>query len=805
VLQVWQARETVTRALRRLRRSPYYTVYAVVTIGTALGFTTTVFAWIDTVTHPVSPYREVDRLYTVSFDHGDARNRPPTSAILEALRGVQSIEGAVASVEVSSRSEIELDNQTITGTARWVSPHFFNVLGIGTSNAAFDSPDSSDNESVALMDSSTWMKYFANRAELGRTAVTVRGEAVRVVGLTASHIEIPDWNGLWISARTDQWLDRTGSQALVYVRAASGVSRAALVGRLNTVTQQLTLGYSRPTAPFALRVRSLKQDPLGWQGFQVAFLLAPATILAIACANVAALLLLRGAERRGDYALRLALGATHTSLVTDVLAEVFCIAIVGGVGGLIVGQWGLGLLTASLPPELVSLGIADIHWSPRVLFATTIALAMTLLTAGVLPALHIIRIQPFEQLKESAGSIVRAGVPQLRAIVAVALALSMALLYAGLLTLKSSRKVEGFDLGYDARGLLALRVLQGRTASAASSSTGDFARVAAEKARAVDGVLDATLLEHRATERDLVVSDDPASLRHPLDLGLGYYNVDEAFFETLRIRTIRGRTFEPGDQAGEGAAVLDSVAAAQLYGGANPIGRRIKLGGPTFAAPWLRVVGVVQRVQLRLPADPDLADPPRIYTSAPGDAAPTSEREWILIARPKSASVAPTAAVGIRRALAGTLPHGALILEEEWSRIPRAASGSRTLALVFGVLALVSLLLGAIGLFSVVAYDVRQRRREFAIRTALGATKSDLVRIVLRHGLVPVLGGAAAGAFLGMGAAYLLYWNLFGVYPADAPSLLIAETLLVTVGLVACGFPAAGALRYESSAVLRGE
>ncbi|HLA89760.1 MAG TPA: FtsX-like permease family protein [Gemmatimonadaceae bacterium] len=559
-----------------------------------------------------------------------------------------------------------------------------------------------------------------------------------------------------------------------------------------------------PDRPGLFVLRSVNPDPLRLQTYQGAMVGAALSILLIACGNVAALMLARGVRRRRDQALRLALGASRRTLVADVIAEVTLLTVAGAAAGVLLAFWGLKAFTVSIPEELIWRGFTEPEWSGRVFAMTVIAVLASVLVASLFPAWQAARTHPAEPLKDNAGTTTGRAGSRFRALVVAELAMSMVLLVGASLIVKATQRAASFIIGFDPKPLLAGQIyVRAPTDTMAqryrwSAKPVDEVQGALDRIRAVPGITDVAMRGSGRPDSNQIVSDE-LLVRGSFLFTRGYSVVGPRYFDTMGIRLKAGRDFTESDALGPGAVILDEVAVRELFPYGGALGRLVKLGDRTSTRPWVPVIGIAPTIQEWLPEDPDmLRRDPQIYSIEPQG----RQRGWSFIARQSRA--APDIAVTIRRKLQDALPPRSYVSVTPFTRdIEEQLRPRRFLSGVFVLLGAVSLLMASAGLFAVLSYSVGERMREFAVRIALGARRSDILRLVLRDGLELALGGTALGAFGGMWAGQLLSKWLFGVHPADVVALVTAEAILVAVTMASCVAPAIRARQANPVDVLR--
>jgi predicted permease len=796
-------------AARAMRRNPGFFLIAVSSLAIALGLSTTVFAHIDSLTHPYVPVRDADRLYTVwiTGDGAIPATQPTGDEIAQLVARVPSFEGVAMGVEVGGSVSVGDFGGDSRGNA--IPPEYFQVLGAAPRMGRLFSPSETQESGVVIVSDVTWKFLFDNRPEIGNAVLTFEGKPYKVVGV------MPE--GLERIMGTEFWLPRP----LHYARFTwytARLMRGATVEHaradLKAITNRLTAEYGTGRQPFGAMIRSAKPDPLRLQEYHGAMIGAAASILVIACLNVAALMLARGVVKRRDQALRLSLGATRADLLTTVAAEVTVLALAGGIAGVLLANWTMHLLNGAVLLDagwIIGSGMAP-RWNVRVFAEAFAAMTAAVAIAASLPAWYSSRIAPSEPLKESSGTITCRAGSRFKALVIAEVALSMVLLIGSSLIAKATRNVANYDFGYDARPLLLASANIGIKADSLVSKvdsnnadrknrplvTATQYNTAVERVRGIKGVLSAAAVTYGIPDKNLMVSDQVASRgASPLNLRR-YMNVGDDFMKTLGIPIVEGRDFVAGDRPGRGAVILDQLAAKQLFPRGGAVGQMVKLGDAMSNQPWIPVVGVARTARLSFPIEAELEPDPAVFVSMPVGSSFTSS----IIIRP--ASGAKGVALAVQHALKDQLPPRSFVWTSHWLRsYERALNARQFAAKVFVGLGAASLLLAAAGLFSVLSYTVGQRMREFAVRVALGADRREVMKLVMRDGVVMALGGTAIGALFGMWAGFLLNSFLWGVYPADVQALVVAEAILFAVTMASCVAPALRATRADPLEILR--
>jgi predicted permease len=525
------------------------------------------------------------------------------------------------------------------------------------------------------------------------------------------------------------------------------------------------------------------------------------TVLLIACANVANLLLARAAARRREVAIRLAIGAGRGRLVRQLLTESLLLALLGAATGLVFASWAGGLLVRLLSTRANTVRL-DLSPDGRLLAFTLAVATATALLFGLAPAWRSTRVDPQAAMK-AVGRGAAEGRPRLalgRALVVGQIALSLVLVLGAGLLLGTFRRLATLDPGFRSEGVL-LATVGLRGARLPDERLPEVRRRILETVRAVPGVKSAsastlTPVSGAAWNGRVAVDGYAPTGR---DDAMVYFNaVSDGFFATLGTPLLAGREFGRGDVAGsEPVAVINLAMARKFFGGASPLGRRIALEDGPAAGHSMRVVGVVGNTKygtLREEARP------LVYLPLEHDpAAPMLNLELRAHGPPAALVPAVTAAVGgIDRGI--TLRYATL-----GEQVSASLTQERLLATLSGFFGGLALLLAAVGLYGTMAYSVARRRSEIGIRIALGAARARVVRLVLGEVGRMVLAGVAIGALVAAVAVRRVAPFLFGVEPSDPATWALAALVLAAVAAAAGALPAWRAARLDPMDSLREE
>ena len=779
-------------ALRSLARSPGYAAVAVLSLGLGLGLVTTMFALIDAVKHPYIAFKDPERLYAISWVSSKRLPLKPFdvfAALRERVRSFETILPVAPNLfSFSEQGGDEGEVPSVSVPGRFfgllgVKPHLGRTLGSGDA----DRP-------VAVVGYELWRRRFAGRRSLAGATVTVARRPYDVVGVMPRGVDYPYGAAVW-TAMSDE-AERTGAglgriNALAKLRA--GVSRAAADSDLAGVARYLTSRYDVRGAPFWFNTHSLREDPMKLGDIHVAMLGAALAVLLIACANLANLMLARGLAKRREVALRLAIGASRAAVVRQMFVECALLTVAGAVAGVVLSVWGASLITHRLPHDVWFLGIIEPQLSWRVFALSALAAAGSAALFGLLPAIRVANaVSLDEPLKDGAGTTGRTR-RRYSALVISEVALALALMMGAGLLLKVVRRLATIEYNFPARQLLS-----GYAGGGVPQQAAPEERVRAQLAlvaaiAGVDGVAGAAASTSPSLPGNAVTAEMSDSTR----MLQGAEVVTPGYLRTMGLPVLQGRDFTDGDLAGNGAVILNSVAAARLYPRGSAVGRMLKLGGPASDAPWVLIVGVCRTMLVPQFELTDLRAEPLVYVVR---AASTGTDVRLVV---RATGDAGALAVPLRRKMRSVLPRVFVEFYPYTYGLQSAVASRTFLAELFATMGAFALALAAVGVYGVMAYAVTRRLREFAVRVALGAQRRDLLRAVLHDGVVMTLAGTGLGAFVALWTSFFLQNVLENVNPTDAATLVIAEAVLLAVTIGACLSPAFRAAKADPIGILR--
>jgi predicted permease len=806
------SRQDARHAARALARSPLFTLVAVLSLAIGIGATTAIVSLGDALLlRPPPGIGDPDRLVLVGrTQDGEGFDNFSYPTFRDYRDGATTFAGlAAVQLEPRSLSLVGPDGaEAVQGAT--VSGNFFDVLRARPSIGRFFLPeeDSVPGASpVVVLAHDFWGERFGGDSAVVGGTIVLNGTPFTVVGVAGEGFRgpfaiAPDlWTPVMASALVglpDELLEmRAGVWMIAIGRLAPDVPLSAAQAELSAIAHRLAAAYPDDVRGHGVRVTPSSVFPGELRsivgGFMLMLLAVAGLVLLIASTNVAGMLLARGAARRREIAVRLALGASRPRLVRQLVTESLLLFVVAGAAGIVLARWLVSALVALVPRLPVQLAL-DPRIDGRVLLA---ALAVTLvsgLLAGLAPAIGSTRPDVVGALKADAGGSGRR--LRLRGALLVAqIAFSMLLLVTAGLFGRALAHARAIDPGFDPRDVH-LASLDLRLANYDAERGSAFTAALLERAAGIPEVRTAAL-----------------SAMLPLDgggLGLGPivaagveppdprgWNVDwnvvtPGYFEVLRVPLVAGRPFSDADRAGApDVAIVNETFARRLWGGADPIGRTLDNEGRT-----LTIVGVARDAKYRT-----LGEAPRNFIYVPL-AQRWFTRTTLLVRTTPGASLAAP----VRRLVADLDPR--LPILDQRSLVDHAATSlfpQRIALSVAGALGGVALLLALLGIYGVTAYAVTRRTREIGIRVALGARRGGIVRLVLREGVLL----AALGVALGGGAALvltrLLRGLLYGLPPTDPVAFGGAAALLALAALLASWIPARRAAAVDPVEALRTE
>jgi predicted permease len=787
--------------LRALRRDWRTVALVVFSIALAIAVNSTVVSLLEALIHPKMDMRAPDRLYWVSF-YGDFAHRLPAAARDSILLSHSSSFTLTTWAEGPDNAVVLENGERYTAaTSALTGPGFFAVAGITpVRGRALTPQDTSIDPPAILLSQSVASQLFGTESPLGRAFLYQR-KPRRGVGVLGDQAEFPNSHvGVWsLVAGDPQWMRRL-------IRVRDGHSSRDVLRALDSASADVgRIVHEAPGSQVAFRLRPAVQTQFHYENFHYAIAAACVALLLIACANAANLELSRTTARRRQLAIRAALGASPFALVRDVLAEEALLAAIAAVAALCVTAAAAHTLYALVPPRMGEF-VVQPHVGWRVVtFATVIAVLATLLV-GCAPAIRSAHADPQEALKETSG-IGRSHRRYDAALVAIELGLAIALSCGAIAMIRAPVAFDAEPVGYDAAPLVGGSLWVDGVASAR-----DGMETLRRRLASVDGVASAAVtLKAQVRNHYVTVEDSTGALIQVPAPGVQYSMVTPGYLETLGVPIAQGAGFNPAITS-EPQVVIDRKSASRLWPGRDPIGQRLKLGGLTSALLFARVVGVIGAVpeasRLRVvgPPPPEHTLGGIFYLPVPNDpltATGYSGRGYEFVTR---TTANPSQVIlAIRRSLitVGNAGGSSVAPMDEILGISRARAGHRFLMLLFAFFALCGLALSSVAVSSIIARSVTERRRELAVRRALGAQAPQILHAVLRETVPVALLGVALGLALTKYAIPLLASQALSDDRFNAPLYALTSVMVVAMLGPCIAVPAFRATGIPTSEALR--
>ncbi|HMG72328.1 MAG TPA: ABC transporter permease [Pyrinomonadaceae bacterium] len=800
--------------MRSLLKHPGFTAIVVVTLAVGIGASSAIFSIVNSVLLRPLPYARADHIVAIQeLDAGGKRVQVTPANFLD-WRAQNTVFEQLAAI-LTRPAVLALADQAERIDLAMTSANFFSVFGMEPERGRFFIPadEQAGHASIVVVSHALWQRRFGSDAALVGKPITLDGASYTVVGIAPAGFQYPDKTEVWVppyklAPAMNERMDPTQVRgfgmlaAVALLKPGVGLSQAA--SEMETITARLRQQYPETNNRRFNRVVSLHTHLVGETRPMLLLLLgAVSFVLLIACANVANLLLAGAASRQKEMAIRTALGASRLRVMRQLLTESLMLAFAGGAIGFLLSLWGVALITKLLPQEFPRLGEIKLDW--RVLSFTLVTAVLTGILFGLAPALQISKTDIQETLKESGrGASGSRRHNRLRNLLIVGeVALSVVLLVGAGLLFRSFLQLQTVNTGFTPQQVLTVRLSPAGSkyrldADYISFYSQTIQRIAALPGVAAVGAINTLPLEKGPFAGFRIEGRPPLTIdKWP---GGNYRTVSTDYFRAMNIPVVQGRAFTERDTENAPLVIMINQAlAARDFPNENPIGKRINLGNtdPKGQPVWWEVVGVaanVRSLELREEALPEF------YLSALQD----SFANMYVVVR---TSVEPTSvAASVRRAAAEVDKSAAVSDVKTMEHIVNdAVTQPRFNLFLLALFSGVALLLSAAGIYGVTSYTVSQRTHEFGIRMALGAQVGDVLKMILKQGMLLIAVGLVMGLLASFALTRLLRTLLFGVGATD-PLTFGAITLLLTlVALVACYIPARRATKVDPLVALRYE
>ncbi len=803
-------------AARALLKRPGFFLVAIATLALGIGSSTAIFSVVDAVLLRPLPYPQPERIVELRELDESGKGMPVADPNFDDLQKQNHSFEAIARYNAGSDA-VAGGSEPIRTIACAASPDFFRVLGVQPFRGRLFSDR--DEGQVAVVSYGFWQRSLGGRASLEGTTLRLEEHSFSVIGVLPPGVEFPQGVEVWFPASIyPPTPSRTAHNWSVISRLREGVSMPQAQAEVAALGQQLKREYGHQTDASSFGLIPLRERMVkNVRGLLFVLCGAVGLLLAIACSNVANLLLVRAASQRKEIALRAALGASRGQLTRQFLAESLLLAAFAGALGALLAYGGVALIVGFYHGNLPSLG--SIGVDRTVLLFT---LGVTLLAGfalGLVPSLHLSSDHLQTDLQES-GRGSSGGQARIRnGLIVSQIALTLMLLVGAGLLGRSFQRLLAVNPGFQTESAVAMSVSRGDPATPveqrglAQFYQRLFDRLADLPGVSAVGGINALPMSDTGANGSFIVETGGETAKTPEDLGKEFsalagtprlrdaeFRVASAgYFSALHIPLVRGRSFEPSDGPDSPQVALVSQALVRRYWpNEDPIGKQIQFGNMDGDVRLLHVVGVVGDVR-----DDGLDTEPRPTVYVDLVQRPRVAAQFSVVLRGRGDPNSLIAAMRQEaRALDPQMPTEFKTLEQ----VVSSSLDSRRFSMVMlGVFAGAALLLAMVGLYGIMAYVTSQRTREIGIRMALGAQRGDLLALVLRQSFGLVLVGVALGVLGAVGGSHLLGSLLYGVSALDFPTYLFVIALLGGATFLASLIPARRATQVNPTEALRAE
>jgi putative ABC transport system permease protein len=801
--------QDVRFAFRTLAKQPAITAIVVLTLALGLGANAAVFGVIDAIVLRPFPIDHVDRMVRVAA-------RVPDSPFMESLAPADFLDMRAETKTLSALAATEWWDVNLMGRDEpervqgfFVSADFFGILGIdpAVGRGFLPGEDTVGKDRLAVIGYGLWQRRFAGDRAIVGQSILLDAQPYTVVGVAPPGFDYPFGAEVWAPLAFDA--EEAGTRSSRYLGAIGRLADGRTVddarAEFALIAARLATQYpdtnDRRTATVVTLTEGVRDEGSG--PFLALWQASAALVLLIACANVVNLLLVRGAERQREIAVRLAIGAGRLRLLRQLLTENLVVALLAVPAALGVTWLALRAIHGAMPARIARFvrGWDQLDVDGRLVLFTVVLAAAAAVAFGLLPALQASRPRVSDTLRDGGrGSTAGRGRARLRhGLIVAQIAVALALLVASVVSARGMLQFVDGPQGYDPDGVLTLQVMLPETKYADPGLQRRFARDVVDRLRELPGAVEAgatTILPSSGNNRSrhLRLEDRPdeePSRRPSVDIR----SVSPSYLATMDVPLLQGRTFTAADRDGALPVALISRNMARTYWpDADPIGRRLRLGDEENA-PWLTVVGVVGDV---------LQDwfnrrmTPTVYV--PFEQQPRLGLAFVVRANGDPASLAAAARAAVQAVDPNQPSFDVMTMRR---MISDKTIGLQFAAALMGVFGALSLVLAIVGIYGVMAYSVTQRTHEIGVRIALGAQARDVLRLTVGQTARLTGIGVAVGLVLAVLLGHVMSTALFGAYSLE-PGMLAALALgLSAIALLAGYLPSRRALRVNPLTALR--
>lgn len=799
-------------SIRGSLKNPGFTLVAVLTLALGIGANAAIFSVVSAVLLRQLPYEEPERLVMVWEDAtfaGFPRNDPAPANFVDWKNQNQVFDDMAALVWKDF--SLTGDGEPLQAWAYSVTPNFFSLIGAHPAIGRTFLPEEEEPGAgkVAVLSHKLWQTRYGGQPELLGKEILLNNEKYTVVGVMPAGFEfMQGYISLWVPLENDQemWSNRGGHYLSVVARMKRGVTLEQAQANIESITQEIARQH--PDESFDGKLGSLVlplRDQLAGESRTqlIVLLVAVGFVLAIACANIAALLLARAASRRREIAIRAALGAGRSRIIRQLLVESLTLAIVGGVAGLLLAMWSFSFLESLIPGGMSLSTTLSLDW--QVLGYSLLVTLLTGVMAGLVPAFQASRVDLNEMLKQRDESASR-GVGRLRsAMVIFEIALALVLLVGTGLMVQTFINLHSQYSFLEPEKVLTMKTALPSSRYKEGWQRNNFYEQVLARVNALPGVTAAgytTSIPLSWKGGTSGIWPEGVQLRNGKSYDAIHRQVTNDYFKALGIPLRQGRYFDETDtEQSMPVLIINETMAREYWPGEDAVGKRVKLANPNWGTPWVTIVGVVSDVR-QMGVDAPIKAEMYLPYKQPGMFVWFAPRDLAIrtTGDPKSLVAA------VSNAIHEVDPDQPISVISTMVELLGEETEQRQIGMILlATFAGVALLLAALGIYGVLAYSIAQRTREIGVRVALGANTRDVLKMVLKQGMWLAAIGTGIGLMASLALTRLIDSLLFGVSATDLPTLFGVAILLTFVALLACYIPARRATKVDPMVALRYE
>lgn len=814
--------QDIRYSFRSLIKTPAFTAVAIVVLALAIGANTAIFTVVNAVLIRALPYPNSDRLVMLwetnpRFQIG-IDTLPVTPGTFMDWREQGSVFEHVSALG-AGRFNLSGSGEPERISGATVSANFFRLMGIEPKlgRAFQDDEERPGANKVVVISFALWQRRFGGAEDIVGKPITLDGKGYTVIGVAPEGFQFPRARELpyfvGVSSATELWRPmiqsedfvsrkRADHQLTVIARLKPGVTRDHAQAEMTAIAARLEQSYPENQG-IGAKVVLLSEQVVGNSRVALLVLMsAVGLVLLIACANVANLMLTRASGRKKEIAIRIALGASRGHVIRQLMSESLLLSLASAIAGTLLSLWGVKAMLALTGQNLPRLN--EVTVDPTVLGFTVVIALLTSLFFGLTPALQASKIDLVHTLKDGSRgqSGGRHAVRVRGALVVAEVALSLVLLIGAGLMIKSLSQLLKVDPGFKTDRALTMNIaLLGSKYPSATQQISFFDEVR-HRVEVLPGIESAGLISSAPLSGGVYAGGFSIEGREPAsateDLSADRRMISPEYFNALQIPLLKGRYFTERDNQGStGVAIVSDSWVRRFVPKDDPIGKRIKLGGRDSTRPWLSIVGIAGDVR-----DTALESDARPCVYLPYSQFPSLSMSLVVRAGLDAKALVPA----IRNEVASVdkdQPVTDVKTMDEY--VSDSVSPRRANALLLAIFAVLALVLASIGVYGVMAYSVTQRVHEIGIRMALGAQRSDVIRLIVGSAMTLVLAGVGIGIAGALALSRVLSSLLYGVSATDPMTFALISVLLVCLAWLASYIPARRATKVDPMIALRHE